>query len=277
MRMLRLFLVTACAAVAAAAVHIPAAAAQDLPDLERGDTGSGVELWQDQLADWLDYARPALRIADARGTFGPGTERATQELQRFVGLEPTGRVDERTWVNLYERKAARASLLLRRSDSVVPAWPVPIPQWYWEWARWTLGHGEFRGRQRDPAVRPASAPARIPPWTWRRAAAAQGQGLEAQATRLVQDRVRAIFGEHLRMPPQVARSEIAGGWIFVGGSLVGHDQGTLAAWLRLMQGRWVPFNLGRSFPEEPDRPQVNPDPPFVPCDLRSESPGVPLC
>jgi hypothetical protein len=277
MRLLRLLLVTACTAVAAGALNVGVAAGQDLPDLERGDTGSGVELWQDQLGDWLAYARPAMRITDDAGTFGASTEEATRELQRFVGLEPTGEVDERTWVNLYDRKAARASLLLRRSDAVVPAWPIPLPQWYWEWARWTLGHGEFRNRQRDPAVRPAAAPARIPAWAWRRAEAGAGQDLQAQAVRLVQDRVRAIFGETLRMPPQVAGSDVVGGWIFVGSSLVGHDQGTVAAWLRLVQGRWVPWNLGRSFPEEPDRPQVNPDPRFVPCDLRQESPGVPLC
>jgi hypothetical protein len=39
-------------------------------------------------------------------------------------------------------------------------WPVPIPSWWWAWARWRL-----QGRK---GPRPASAPARIPDWAWRR-------------------------------------------------------------------------------------------------------------
>jgi hypothetical protein len=276
MRILRLLLVTACAAVAASFLHVGVAAGQDLPRLERGDSGPAVELWQDHLGDWLAYASPSLEITDEPGTFGESTERATRELQRFVGLAPDGVADERTWVNLYDRMGARAALLLRRSEAVTPAWPIPVPRWYWAWARWYLGHAEFRDRPRDPAVRPAAAPARIPDWGWRRMHAARGESREAQAVRLVQDRVQAIFREHLRMPPNVSQSEIVGGWILVASSLVGHDQGTLIAWLRLVDGRWVPWNLGRYFPEEPERPQVNPKPRFVPCDLLFDV-AEPLC
>ena len=40
------------------------------------------------------------------------------------------------------------------------AWPLPIPRWFWAWARWRLA-----GR---PGRRPRSAPKRIPRWAWRR-------------------------------------------------------------------------------------------------------------
>ena len=40
------------------------------------------------------------------------------------------------------------------------AWPVPIPRWFWAWARWRLG-----GRE---GPRPRAAPPRIPDWAWRR-------------------------------------------------------------------------------------------------------------
>ena len=49
--------------------------------------------------------------------------------------------------------------------------PVPgrMPQWFWPWARWKLGHAEFSGaRAGSPATRPRNAPARIPAWAWRR-------------------------------------------------------------------------------------------------------------
>ena len=42
-------------------------------------------------------------------------------------------------------------------------WPVPIPRWFWQWARWRL-----RGRS---GVRPRAAPPQIPRWAWRRLAA----------------------------------------------------------------------------------------------------------
>lgn len=45
--------------------------------------------------------------------------------------------------------------------------PTPPPDWKWQWLRWWLGEGEYRKvGPRDPASRPLSAPARIPPQTW---------------------------------------------------------------------------------------------------------------
>lgn len=47
-----------------------------------------------------------------------------------------------------------------RHHSVKP-WPVPIPAWFWEWAKWRIA-GAPAGQ------RPKDAPWFIPPWAWRR-------------------------------------------------------------------------------------------------------------
>ena len=49
-------------------------------------------------------------------------------------------------------------------------WPVPVPTWFWVWARWYLDHGEFADdrRFRSDADRPRSAPLPIPDWAWSR-------------------------------------------------------------------------------------------------------------
>ena len=48
-------------------------------------------------------------------------------------------------------------------------WPVPLPAWYWVWARWKMGVAEFKpyGPSYGP-LRPAAAPKLIPLWAWRR-------------------------------------------------------------------------------------------------------------
>lgn len=43
---------------------------------------------------------------------------------------------------------------------------MTIPAWFWTWARWYLGRSEYKGHARDPKLRPASAPTRIPAWAW---------------------------------------------------------------------------------------------------------------
>jgi uncharacterized protein YkwD len=48
------------------------------------------------------------------------------------------------------------------SGAVAGGWPVPVPKWYWPWERYRLGL---------LAVRPSSAPTRIPSWAWRRLSA----------------------------------------------------------------------------------------------------------
>lgn len=47
-------------------------------------------------------------------------------------------------------------------------WPVPIPDWFFPWARWYLGRDEFDGHQQDPKRRPKGAPDTIPYWAWAR-------------------------------------------------------------------------------------------------------------
>jgi peptidoglycan hydrolase-like protein with peptidoglycan-binding domain len=62
-----------------------------------------------------------------------------------------------------------------RADVAV-TWPVPVPQWFWKWARWYLHRGEFAaGTLRSRETRPADAPEEIPPWAWRRLAAILGE------------------------------------------------------------------------------------------------------
>jgi hypothetical protein len=45
-------------------------------------------------------------------------------------------------------------------------WPVPLPAWYWEWARW----------RRQPAAgpRPGAVPREVPSWAWRRLGGGRG-------------------------------------------------------------------------------------------------------
>ena len=55
----------------------------------------------------------AIQAPAMDGIFGPITARAVREYQRLVGLEPNGRVDERTWNSIYD-SFARADYFLRR-------------------------------------------------------------------------------------------------------------------------------------------------------------------
>jgi hypothetical protein len=48
-------------------------------------------------------------------------------------------------------------------------WPKRIPKWFWRWAEWYLGRGEFRDKPlRSPRWRPLQAPEAIPRWAWLR-------------------------------------------------------------------------------------------------------------
>ena len=49
-----------------------------------------------------------------------------------------------------------------------PAWPRPIPAWFWVWARWRLGVAEFKKYGPRQGPRPKAAPRVILPWAWRR-------------------------------------------------------------------------------------------------------------
>jgi N-acetylmuramoyl-L-alanine amidase len=51
----------------------------------------------------------------------------------------------------------------------VRTWPLPVPQWFWAWARWYLGRAEFADDgPRAADVRPAAAPRYVPAWAWQR-------------------------------------------------------------------------------------------------------------
>jgi lipoprotein-anchoring transpeptidase ErfK/SrfK len=57
-------------------------------------------------------------------------------------------------------------------------WPIPVPSWFWPWARRYLGRSEFaENGPANPAARPPSAPRVIPEWAWRRLAVLLGQEL----------------------------------------------------------------------------------------------------
>lgn len=58
--------------------------------------------------------------------------------------------------------------------SLLP-WPRPLPAWFWPWVRWYLGVGEFVGKKRNMAYRPAGAPKTIPAWAWFRLKVHLGQ------------------------------------------------------------------------------------------------------
>lgn len=51
----------------------------------------------------------------------------------------------------------------------VKPWPTPLPKWFWPWARWYLGEGEFKDKPfREPRFRPETPEDKIPSWAWRR-------------------------------------------------------------------------------------------------------------
>jgi hypothetical protein len=68
----------------------PAAA----PVLRLGSTGAAVTAWQKQLNRWLQLKH--LTAVTADGAFGPGTQAATESLQRAAALTPDGIVGQAT-------------------------------------------------------------------------------------------------------------------------------------------------------------------------------------
>jgi hypothetical protein len=70
--------------------HAPAAA----PVLRLGSTSVAVRSWQEQLNRWLRLKH--LKPVTADGAFGPGTQAATQALQRAAALTPDGVVGPAT-------------------------------------------------------------------------------------------------------------------------------------------------------------------------------------
>jgi murein L,D-transpeptidase YcbB/YkuD len=64
------------------------------PVLRLGSTGSAVVAWQKQLNRWLRLKH--LKAITADGAFGPGTQAATESLQRAAALAPDGVVGPST-------------------------------------------------------------------------------------------------------------------------------------------------------------------------------------
>ena len=69
------------------------------------------------------YNFPTLTID---GIFGPKTRQAVMDAQRYLGLEPTGIVDNQTWMALYDAYTRVARTLL--ADQVLPLTPEEIEQ-----------------------------------------------------------------------------------------------------------------------------------------------------
>jgi peptidoglycan hydrolase-like protein with peptidoglycan-binding domain len=64
--------------------------------LKLGDTGQDVVTWQQQLNQWLKSTSPTQTPLVTDGSFGSGTQTATEQFQTAVGLTPTGEVDSKT-------------------------------------------------------------------------------------------------------------------------------------------------------------------------------------
>jgi len=72
--------------------------------IKLGDRGSAVSVWQSRLNTWLKKTSPSSTPLVPDGVFGPGTQAATQALQRSAGIAPDGAVGPAT------RRALRTAL-----------------------------------------------------------------------------------------------------------------------------------------------------------------------
>jgi hypothetical protein len=71
-----------------------------------------------------------------------------------------------------ETVAGVTSALLGGTSSPARPWPLPVPRWFWVWARWYLHQGEFRDLPfHSRTSRPVNAPHPMQDWAWRRLAA----------------------------------------------------------------------------------------------------------
>jgi peptidoglycan hydrolase-like protein with peptidoglycan-binding domain len=74
----------------------PASPTTTARTLKLGDTGQDVVEWQTQLNQWLKLTSPSATQLTTDGSFGAGTQTATEQLQSQAGLTPTGQVDAAT-------------------------------------------------------------------------------------------------------------------------------------------------------------------------------------
>jgi hypothetical protein len=80
--------------------------------------------------------------------------------------------------DLNEWRLFMAMVAARHKQLTQPDWPIPVPKWFWTWARWRLGVGEFK--QYGPASSKHRPGLPVPPpgiswapggkhfWAWRR-------------------------------------------------------------------------------------------------------------
>lgn len=93
-----------------------------LQEGSRGPAVSALQFFITVLGQVL-YNFPTLNID---GIFGPKTRQAVMDAQRYLGLEPTGIVDNQTWMALYDAYTSVARTLL--ADQVLPLTPEEIEQ-----------------------------------------------------------------------------------------------------------------------------------------------------
>lgn len=93
-----------------------------LQEGSRGPAVSALQFFISVLGQVL-YNFPTLNID---GIFGPKTRQAVMDAQRYLGLEPTGIVDNQTWMALYDAYTRVARTLL--ADQVLPLTPEEIEQ-----------------------------------------------------------------------------------------------------------------------------------------------------
>lgn len=84
--------------------------------LEQGDTGEKVRHLQYMLSVLSSYIS-AVPPLDVDGIFGTETRNAVIGAQQFFGLPQTGRVDERTWDEIYDQFSGIENTSLRRSEN----------------------------------------------------------------------------------------------------------------------------------------------------------------
>lgn len=93
--------------------------------LQEGSTGPAVSALQFFITvlGQVLYNFPTLNID---GIFGPNTRQAVMDAQRYLGLEPTGVVDDQTWMALYDAYTSVARTLLASQN--LPLTPEEIEE-----------------------------------------------------------------------------------------------------------------------------------------------------
>lgn len=104
----------------------------------RGETGLRVAWWQDRLNEWLDLVDHELHPISVDGIFGPETETATLEFQRWsdrleadATVEPTDRVALRDAIEALEADQDQVAAPVERGDrgELVAWWQEELNEW----------------------------------------------------------------------------------------------------------------------------------------------------